>query len=71
MTPAGAQPEFCTGCGRETGGHDHAACRRAATLDPPRYCPRCGRRMVVKVTPSQWTAECSRHGPPAPAPASP
>jgi hypothetical protein len=52
---------FCTQCGGSAGA-GNAACRRAAVLDPPRYCPRCGRRMVVKVTPDRWTAHCSRHG---------
>jgi len=46
--------------GRDAGGHED--CRRAGTLDPPRYCTECGRRMIVKVTPDRWTAECSRHG---------
>ncbi|GAA2069832.1 biotin synthase auxiliary protein BsaP [Williamsia deligens] len=31
-------------------------------LEPPRYCGRCGRRMVVQVVPTGWTARCSRHG---------
>ncbi|WP_082042815.1 biotin synthase auxiliary protein BsaP [Rhodococcus sp. MEB064] len=30
-------------------------------LEPPRYCAWCGRRMVVQVFPSGWTANCSRH----------
>lgn len=53
---------YCTQCGGPADAGDHAACRRAETLDPPRFCPRCGRRMVVKVTPDRWTARCSRHG---------
>ena len=39
-----------------------AAAPRAGTLEPPRFCPDCGRRMVVQVTPTGWTARCSRHG---------
>ena len=31
-------------------------------LDAPRFCPECGRRRVVQVTPHGWTATCSRHG---------
>lgn len=33
-----------------------------AGLDAPRYCPECGRRRIVQVTPHGWTALCSRHG---------
>lgn len=54
---------FCAWCGGERAGGDHAACdRRLATVDPPRHCPRCARRMVVQVDPVGWTARCSRHG---------
>lgn len=31
-------------------------------LDVPRYCPECGRRRTVQVTPHGWSAICSRHG---------
>jgi hypothetical protein len=31
-------------------------------LEPPRFCPECGRRMVVQVRPDGWSAKCSRHG---------
>jgi hypothetical protein len=40
----------------------HQECRAARALEPPRYCPRCGRRMVVKVTPDAWSSRCPRHG---------
>ena len=68
---------YCDRCGNPlaAGGHDagrydagrydaggHEACRRARALEPPRYCPRCRRRMVVQVTPTGWTARCSEHG---------
>ncbi|WP_137815787.1 biotin synthase auxiliary protein BsaP [Gandjariella thermophila] len=54
---------FCAWCGKPVDEGDHAACRRRlATIDPPRFCPVCARRMVVQVTPSGWTARCSRHG---------
>ena len=52
---------WCGQCGAELTVEGHAACRRAASLDPPRYCARCRRRMVVQVTPTGWTARCSEH----------
>jgi hypothetical protein len=54
---------YCDHCGRQLadgGGHD--ACRAARELEPPRYCARCGRRTVVKVTPAGWSSHCTRHG---------
>lgn len=33
-----------------------------AGLEPPRFCPLCGRRMRVQVAPMGWEASCSRHG---------
>ncbi|PVZ08886.1 hypothetical protein C8D89_10748 [Actinomycetospora cinnamomea] len=61
---AGAASEpFCAWCGRARVEGDHAPCdRRLATVDPPRHCPVCARRMVVQVDPMGWTARCSRHG---------
>jgi hypothetical protein len=61
--PAEAR-EYCDLCGRElaAGGGGHDACRAARKLEPPRYCVRCGRRTVVKVTPDGWSSHCSRHG---------
>ncbi|HEY4927846.1 MAG TPA: hypothetical protein VIH95_01755 [Acidimicrobiales bacterium] len=38
----------CIGCGR--------------TLDPPRFCPDCGRRLTVTVTPGGYRARCRDHG---------
>jgi len=59
---AGERP-FCAWCGQERAVSDHTACdRRLATVDPPRHCPLCARRMVVQVDPVGWTARCSRHG---------
>jgi hypothetical protein len=46
--------------GRPVG--DHAACRRALVLEPPRYCGECRRRLIVQVLPTGWTARCSKHG---------
>lgn len=53
---------WCGQCGGPLTVDGHAACRRAAELDPPRYCSRCRRRMVVQVVPTGWTARCSEHG---------
>lgn len=33
-----------------------------SSLEPPRFCAACGRRMVVQVRPDGWWAQCSRHG---------
>lgn len=52
---------FCGFCGRGLDG-GHEACGRALELDPPRYCARCRRRMVVQVHPSGWSARCIEHG---------
>ena len=61
--PAG-EAGYCDHYGRQlapdSGGH--TACRAARTLDPPRYCARCGRRTVVKVTPDGGSSQCTRHG---------
>ncbi|MEU5692556.1 hypothetical protein [Actinosynnema sp. NPDC020468] len=54
---------YCGYCGVAESGKDHSACAsRLAVIDPPRYCGECARRMVVQVTPTGWTARCSRHG---------
>ena len=52
-------PAWCEVCG-EAG--THPACEARRSLEPPRYCPRCRRRMVVQVTPTGWTARCVEHG---------
>nr|WP_233160403.1 hypothetical protein [Actinophytocola xanthii] len=50
-------------CGKPPAEGDHGRCARLrAAVDPPRYCPECARRMVVQVTPTGWSARCSRHG---------
>ncbi|MFF0577140.1 biotin synthase auxiliary protein BsaP [Streptosporangium saharense] len=56
MTP------YCDHCGRPTDEGDHAACLAARAFEPPRYCSRCRRRMVVQVTVRGWSARCSEHG---------
>ena len=53
---------WCGQCGEALTPEGHAGCRRAAELDPPRYCAQCRRRQVVQVTPAGWTARCSEHG---------
>jgi hypothetical protein len=60
---------FCDQCGEPAAAADgtadsaaHAACGRRRELEPPRYCARCRRRMVVQVTPRGWTAKCVEHG---------
>lgn len=54
----------CDGCGAPEAVGDHGRCRaRRATTDPPRYCVRCGRKLVVQVLPVGWTARCVRCGP--------
>ncbi len=52
-------PAYCDACG-EPG--THPACTARRDLEPPRWCPRCRRRMVVQVTPTGWTARCAEHG---------
>jgi hypothetical protein len=52
---------WCDQCGDASVG-DHSACAARLELDPPRYCGRCRRRMVVQVLPRGWTARCSEHG---------
>jgi hypothetical protein len=59
---AGDATSYCDHCAAPAGGADHAACARARELEPPRYCARCRRRMVVQVTPTGWLARCSEHG---------
>jgi ribosomal protein S18 acetylase RimI-like enzyme len=56
--PAG----WCDRCGEPLAAGGHAPCRAARDLEPPRWCGRCRRRMVVQVTPTGWTARCAEHG---------
>jgi hypothetical protein len=53
---------YCDRCGQLVDDGNHAACGRARELEPPRYCARCRRRMIVQVTPTGWTARCVEHG---------
>ncbi|WP_444544184.1 biotin synthase auxiliary protein BsaP [Planotetraspora thailandica] len=53
---------FCDHCGGSSDEGDHTLCQAARAMEPPRYCPRCRRRMIVQVTPRNWSARCSEHG---------
>jgi hypothetical protein len=53
---------YCDRCGQPVEVCDHAGCKRARELEPPRFCPLCKRRMTVQVTPTGWTARCREHG---------
>jgi adenosylmethionine-8-amino-7-oxononanoate aminotransferase len=53
---------YCARCGGDVTVGSHDACARRLALEPPRFCSQCARRMVVQVTPTSWTAQCSRHG---------
>ncbi|MBG0832139.1 hypothetical protein HS041_31010 [Planomonospora sp. ID67723] len=55
-------PAYCDHCGSPADEGGHAACLAARAMEPPRYCPRCRRRMVVQVTPLGWSARCVEHG---------
>ena len=53
---------YCDRCGAPLDRGTHVECARGRRLEPPRYCRRCRRRLVVQVTPSGWTARCAEHG---------
>ncbi|WP_441872631.1 biotin synthase auxiliary protein BsaP [Pseudarthrobacter sp. TAF60_1] len=59
---------YCGHCGETYDGganppsYAHRQCREKLQLEPPRYCRACGRRLKVQVTPTGWSAACSRHG---------
>jgi hypothetical protein len=54
---------YCDHCGAPLGSGGHEGCDAARRIEPPRYCAKCRRRLVVQVTPRGWSARCSRHGP--------
>ena len=54
----------CTGCGQPVSLCP--GCDRP--LDPPRFCPRCGRRLTVAVSPGGFRARCRHHGQLGPTP---
>jgi len=53
-------PAWCRHCGRERVACS-GECQRP--LDPPHFCPRCGRKLVVQVVPTGHRAHCRDHGP--------
>ncbi len=54
--------QYCGHCGRELADGGHETCESRLELEPPRYCTKCRRRMVVQVIPRSWTATCVEHG---------
>jgi len=60
LDPSSASDRFCTGCG--SASTSCSGCNRP--LDPPRFCPTCGRRLTVAVTPGGYRARCRDHGEP-------
>ena len=53
---------WCDRCGAAIGDGGHDACQLARTLEPPRFCPQCRRRLKVQVMPAGWSASCVEHG---------
>ncbi|MBO3746473.1 hypothetical protein J5X84_10390 [Streptosporangiaceae bacterium NEAU-GS5] len=53
---------YCDHCGGPADEGDHAACAAARVMEPPRFCARCRRRMMVQVTLRGWSAKCVEHG---------
>jgi predicted amidophosphoribosyltransferase len=56
-SPSPFSAAFCADCGQSV--RECSGCGRA--LDPPRFCPECGRRMTVTVIPTGWVARCRDH----------
>jgi hypothetical protein len=53
---------WCDRCGDALAGGPHAECAAARTLEPPRFCGQCRRRLRVQVLPAGWSAVCVEHG---------
>ncbi|MBE1488173.1 putative amidophosphoribosyltransferase [Plantactinospora soyae] len=53
---------WCDRCGEPADDAGHPGCQAARQLEPPRFCPRCRRRMKVQVLPTGWSATCVEHG---------
>jgi predicted nucleic acid-binding Zn ribbon protein len=56
-----APASFCSVCGRPLPAGataDPGACCPPPSLDPPRYCPTCGRTLDVQVYPTGFVATC-------------
>jgi dethiobiotin synthetase len=56
-------PRFCSGCGRPAADCDRTC---SGPLEAPHHCPRCGRKLVVTIVPTGFTARCKVHGALAP-----
>jgi dethiobiotin synthetase len=52
-------PTFCPHCGGPTRACPSACAR---PLDPPHFCPRCARKLVVQLSPTSHRAHCPIHG---------
>ena len=50
---------FCARCGRRASECDGSC---LGPSDTDRYCPTCGKRMAVLVTPTRTEARCRDHG---------
>jgi RecJ-like exonuclease len=59
---AAGTPVYCDHCGGRLDAGVHDRCVRMRRLEPPRFCARCRRRMVVQVVPRGWVARCVEHG---------
>lgn len=57
-----SEPAYCSRCGETILGRTHPGCAAARSLEPPRFCPFCRRRLKVQVLPSAWAATCVEHG---------
>ncbi|HQK30740.1 MAG TPA: hypothetical protein PLZ92_03615, partial [Phycicoccus sp.] len=55
---------WCGACGESLvdAAEGHVRCAQRLSLEPPRYCGQCRRRMKVQVTPGTWLATCVEHG---------
>ncbi|WP_446681694.1 biotin synthase auxiliary protein BsaP [Allokutzneria oryzae] len=53
---------YCETCGKPLTENEHSVCRARQEINPPRFCGRCRRRMVVQITPTGWAARCGVHG---------
>ncbi|WP_092375400.1 hypothetical protein [Micromonospora phaseoli] len=53
---------WCDRCGAAAATGTHDRCAAARSLEPPRFCSHCRRRMKVQVLPVGWTAACVEHG---------
>lgn len=52
--------EHCRTCGALRDDGDHTRCLDPSSLEPPRYCASCGRRLDVQVYPTGFVATCRR-----------